>query len=241
MIFPCIEADTCLSLNEKFRIDVSNSYATADEGMFTSIQIEPDTGVGFFDAIDGDYLDWQYETDGTKIVSVTFTTENGTPKTETYEIEVKAEECLLSDDECLKAFEPTLYKLLPCERCNFMFIHRKVVDCILNELSCRGIYKKATGGISVKNPIDGCKLELLTCEDLVGSEQVKRIATFWALEMIYGGNYNSTDDLYYTKFKYYRAERTKAMSAGNLLIDRDGDGELERGEGTSWNKRICLR
>lgn len=241
MIFCCFDTDKCVALNDKFRVDVSQSYATPEEGAFTLIEIEPETGGGFIDITEAQYIDWQYSVSGTKTVSVRLTTELGTVKTDTIEIEAKEDECFLADDDCLKALEPEIYKYLPCDRCSYTYVHRKVVELIIDDLTCKGVFKESKGMMDVKNPLDGCKLEKITCEQLVGSDQIKRWATYWALEIIFCGMTNSKDDLFYSKMEKYASKRKSAGNAGVLIFDQDGDGEIEKHEGISWNKKLWLK
>ena len=197
MIFCCFDTDKCTALGDKFRIDISQSYATPDEGAFTLLEIEPEIGAGFIDITSEQYLDWQYSVSGTKTVSVRLTTELGTVKTDTLEVEAKEDECFLADDDCLKALEPDIYKYLPCERCSFKYVHRKVADLIIDELTCRGVFKEEKGSFSVKNPLQGCTIEKIECAQLQSSDQIKRWATSWALEIIFCGMTNSKDDIFY--------------------------------------------
>lgn len=241
MIFCCFDTDKCVSLGDKFRIDISQSYSTPDEGAFTSLEIQPEIGADFVDVTSTQYLDWQYDLSGTKTVTVRLTTELGTIKTDTIEVEAKEDECFLADDDCLKALEPEIYKHMPCERCSFNYVHRKVAELIIDDLTCRGIFKEDKGSISVKNPFGDCKIEKLTCEQLSGSDQIKRWATYWALEIIYCGMTNSKDDLFYSKMEKYSSMRKDAANAGILLFDQDGDGEIEKHEGASWNKKLWLK
>lgn len=241
MIFCCFDTDKCVSLKDKFRIDISQSYATPDEGAFTMLEIQPDTGDSFFNVTTDQYLDWQYDISGTKTVTVRLTTELGTIKTDTIEIEVKEDECFLSDDDCLKALEPEIYKYMPCDKCSYNYVHRKVVDLIIEDLTCRGIYKESKNKNDVKNPFDGCKIEKLTCEQLADSKQIRQWAAYWALEIIFCGMVNSKDDIFYIKMLKYASKRKEASSTGVLLFDQDGDGEIEKHEGASWNKKLWLK
>lgn len=240
MIFCCFDTDKCVSTGDKFRIDVSQSYSTPDEGAFTLLEIEPEVGAGYIDVTSEQHLEWQYSVSGTKTVSVRLTTELGTVKVETIEVEAKDDECFLADDDCLKALEPEIYKYLPCQRCSYIFVHRKVVELIIDDLTCRGIYKEDKGSLSVKNPLGGCKIEKITCEQLQSSDQIKKWATYWALEIIFGGMTNSKDDLFYAKMEKYAGKRKAAGNSGVLMFDQDGDGEIEKHEGVSWNKKLWL-
>lgn len=241
MIFCCFDTDKCVSLNDKFRVDISQSYATPEEGAFTLLEIEPETGAGFVDVTLNQYIDWQYSVSGTKTVNVRLTTELGTVKTESIEVEAKEDECFLSDDDCLKALEPEILKYLPCQRCSFNYVHRKVVDLLIDDLTCRGVFKKEKGVINVKNPFGGCEIEKIDCTQLQSSDQIKKWATYWALEIIFCGMTNSKDDIFYSKMEKYASKRKAAASAGVLIFDQDGDGTIEKHEGVSWNKKLWLK
>ena len=117
MIFPALSLETTLQVDDKTRLNASKSFVTNNETI-TNIEIEPEIGVGFISVFNTNpdkwFLDWAYELDGSKVVSVRVTTNLG-DRIKTYDTDVLTKEvdALFSNDNDLYAYEPNLAKYLP--------------------------------------------------------------------------------------------------------------------------------
>ena len=87
MLFPKLSFETVMQVDDKLRLDATRSFANDSENI-TDVLIEPEAGNGFISVYNNGntskwYLDWAYETDGFKDVSVRIVADSG-DKTKTY-------------------------------------------------------------------------------------------------------------------------------------------------------------
>lgn len=236
-IFGSIKVDSCIALNDKFRIDASFTWATPDEPDFNSVEIEPFSGHGYIDVTSDRFLDWAYTTPGQKTITLRIMTNVGVQQfTKTVDVKTEEQDCCLANDECLRSYEPDICKWLPCERTSYKWIHRKVATCIVDCINRMGVSERKGYPVDPKNPI--CKLEPITCDQLKNNPQIEKWATFWALELILSSMSARPDDIFAEKAEFYRSLAKDAGNAPNLYIDFDGDGQLERSENISWFRPI---
>lgn len=218
MIFPSLTLESVLQVDDKTRLIASMSFVTNDETI-TDVEIQPEASESFisvFNSGDDDrwYLDWAYEIDGLKDVSVRVTTDLGT-RTKTYSIDVLTEEvdALFSNDNDLFPYEPTLNNYLPVGKNTFIYAHRAAQNKILAYLDEQRIWKN-----------DG---ERFTKFDITDKEEFNRWSVFQTLLIIFEGSQVSTNDLYQEKKLEYEKEMLSARNRASLRLDFDGDGELE--------------
>ena len=109
MIFPKIECDLVVQVNDKFRINASKSYVPKGGLAIVKVEIEPEAGAGYIDVTGASpinsknwFLDWEYATDGSKVVSLKVTTNLVGPVEQIVTLTVNcllaAEDKLLSSD-----------------------------------------------------------------------------------------------------------------------------------------------
>lgn len=134
--------------------------------------------------------------------------------------QLKAVNILFSDDEDLKKYHPSIYKLLPRDEndaveSTFIRAHAAARDKVMLELNRAGLGKSdVTTGIT----------EPLNAWDVHDINQVKQAATYAALETIFFDNSDVEGDQYDQKAKYYRSEYKAAIKNAIVDLDRDDDG-----------------
>ena len=228
MIFPYLECESKLQVLDKTRISATKSYTTKDESKITLIEIEADSGQGFFAV--GSYplvsdipkpqdwfLDWQYLTAGTKTVSVRITT-NGAPVVSTFQIDCmdEATDALWSSDHDLRAHEPDILKWVEPGRNSFKNIHRKAQIHVLEYLDASRIWRT-----------DGTRLEK---QDIRVTTDVKELSTYLALYFIFRGIQNKPDDIFGIKARDYESMVTQTKQRGRIQADMNQDAVIDKSE-----------
>ena len=134
-IFPVLVAENKLQQYDKTRLDGTKSFISTGEASVTLIEIEPEDGEGFTTVTSDKYLDWAYETTGSKVVTLRVTTD-GSPSTRTKTITVvsEADDKLFSKDDELVPHEPDIMNYVPDGRASFINIHRLAQDRIITYL-----------------------------------------------------------------------------------------------------------
>lgn len=106
MISPSLSYENVLQIEDKTRLDASRSFVTND-GSITDVLIDPESGEGFISIFNSDqdkwYLDWAYETDGIKTITVRVETDAPSTRDRTYSINIlsKEDDSLFSSDSDL--------------------------------------------------------------------------------------------------------------------------------------------
>lgn len=217
MIFPKLTLETVLQIEDMTRMDASLSRTTAGETI-TDVEIQPEATESFYSVFNSDpdkwYLDWAYETDGAKVISIRITTDLGT-KTKTYDIDVltKEDDALFSEDNDIFPYEPNLYKYLPRGKTSFTYAHRASQKKILAYLDEQRIWKA-----------DGTRY---TKEDIVDKEEFNRWSMFQTLLIIFESIQVSNNDIFQEKREEYENEMRQARNRASLRLDSDGDGVNE--------------
>jgi len=184
MIFPVIESDGVVQINDKFRINAINSYKTPNEATWTKVEIEAESGAGFID-VTGDvtkakpeknwFLDYQYTTAGTKTVSLRITI-GATVETVTSNITAltAAQDNLFSNDDLLKEQQSDIHKLLPDGTATFKYKHRAAQNFILDWLWNNGYVKRTSSGI-----------EPFLKSDIIDIDYISDWSTFVVMRMLF--------------------------------------------------------
>ena len=215
MIFINAVFDRLVQVNDKVRIDVSNSFYNQDQ--ITDITIQPDPSTSpisvFSDYNDKWFIDWAYSTEGTKLISVSATDGTNTVS-QSFEIEIVTieEDNLYSNDSELFNIETELKRYLPNGKSSFNYAHREAQERILMHLDRRRIWND-----------DGSALT---------KTQLKRDDVFkWSLyetaSIIYTDLYVSGGDKFADKAKDYMTLRDYEKERSALRIDRDNSGEID--------------
>jgi hypothetical protein len=212
MIFPVLKLENIVQVNDKTRLDGSKSYTTPNEAAISLVEIEPESGAGFFDVTENKYLDWQYATNGSKSITLRITTD-GSPITLTKALVIisAADDKLFSSDEQLTAHEPNILDYVRDGRNSFLDVHRASQDKILNWLDEHRIVDA-----------NGARL---TKDAIVNIEEVSNWSKYMTLKTIFEGLSNSVGDVFSAKSKTYEELEVASKNKSQIRLDLDGDGE----------------
>ena len=211
MIFPILELESQLRLNDKTRLDAVKSFISPDEAAITLVEIESETSAGFIDVTSNRYLDWQYSTDGAKTVSLRITTD-GAPTTFTKNIEVltEANDVTFSSDDDLLAHEDDILRYVRSGRSSYIDKHRLAKKRIVRWLSEQRIYDQ-----------DGNNLTDAAIRDV---EEVNEWSKFYVLYIIFNSLSNAIDDIFAQKASLYQSLAKDAQQRSAIRLDTNGDG-----------------
>ena len=214
MIFPVLKLENIVQVDDQTRLDARKSYTTPDESSVTLIEIEPEASAGFFDVTSQQFLDYQYSTDGDKLVSLRITTD-GAPETltKTLVIITEVDDKLFSSDDELTSHEPDILEYVTPGRNSFLNIHRNAQGRIITWLDEHRI-----------NDVYGNRL---TKDAVVDIEEVSDWSKFLTLRLIFDGLSNSVDDIFREKALEYMKLEGIARNRSQLRLDKDGDGETD--------------
>lgn len=215
MIFPTLELEQVLQVDDRTRLNASKSYTTPDESAITLVEIEPEAGSGFVNVTSDRFLDWQYSTDGSKLVTVRITTD-GSPVTfsKTLAVLSVADDKLFSSDSELLPYEPNLLDWVREGRNSFLDIHRAAQDRILSWLD--------------ENRIWDSEGNRLTKDNITDLDEVNDWSKFMTLRLIFEGLSNAIDDIFHQKALRYMEMESKARNRAALRLDRDNDGNTDQ-------------
>ncbi len=231
MIFPSLTIETLLQVEDKTRLDAQLSFISGDDtDSITDVLIQPEITESFISVYDPDdnekwYLDWAYQTDGFKDVTVRVTTVNNpTGRDRLYSINVLTEEedALFSKDSDIYPLEPSIKDYLPKGKNSFLYAHRKAQEKIIAYLDEQRIWK-IDGSRYTKQDIYNTSLN-----DKEVLEQFNQWSTFETLLTIYEGSQVSNDDIFNDKMLGYQSLRNSARNRSALRLDANGDGELDQ-------------
>lgn len=217
MIFPILELEDVVQINDKTRLDGRKVFITPDEAAISLIEIEPEATAGYIDVTNESYLDWQYSTSGTKTVTIRVTTD-GVPTSFSKDIEsvLPAEDKLFSVDTDITSHEPDVLNYVREGRSSFLDIHRKAQIRIVSWLNEQRIWD-----------IDG---NALTKDAIINVEEVSQWSKYLALQLIFEGLSNATDDIFHEKAMRYRELAFTAKNRGAIRLDTNKDGEQDVNE-----------
>jgi hypothetical protein len=227
MIFPLIESEPTVQEKDKTRLSAVKSFKSNDESAITLVEIEPEAGSGFINVTGSPinpknwFLDWSYAAAGTKVATVRITT-NGAPSTLSKSLVVVTEavDKLWSDDSDLVSVEPDILGWVRPGRASFKDYHRLSQKRILEWLDNMKVWNK-DGAAFTKDDIDL----------VIAAEDLKRISTYWSLELIFGGLSNKPDDTFAAKEKGYRASRKELQGdRSRIRADYNKDGTTQKNE-----------
>lgn len=233
-IFPNITVDEVVQVNDKVRIDATKSYISKGEAEITLVEIEAEAGSGFI-AVQGSpikesnfYLDWEYATAGSKVVSVRITT-SGAPVlvTKTITVVTEAVDKLFSTDYDLTRIDSGILSLLPKGRNSFKYIHREAQSEILEWLYTMGYTKS-----------DNVRFDK---DDIINIEEVKYWSKYMALRLIYSDNSNSLQDVYASQANDAENDEHKWRQKAIFKIDVNGDGIQDNVEGFNFTTKYLTR
>lgn len=220
-IFPNLEVEDTVQINDKTRLSAIKSFVSRGATAISNVEIEPEASAGYITVYNADsklwYLDWQYSSAGTKVVSCKVTA-GATPVTITKSVIAitSTTDALWSDDSDLTSYEPDILKWVPPGRNSFLNIHRKAQKIILDWFDEQRIYDH-----------NG---ERLTKASIIKIEDFRRMSTLLVLKLIFEGISNKPDDVFSSKAKAYSELYESARERGRIRFDFDGDGTQEAEE-----------
>lgn len=217
-IFGRLEHESVVQINDKTRLDASKSFSAKGESSIEQVKISPEVGADLI-PVHGNgnpkewFLDWEYQTDGTKTITLQIKAGPHTVQF-TYEIEVVTsdQDKLFSSDPDLTSFEPDILKWVQPGRSSFLNIHRTSQALILEWLDSIRLWRK-----------DGSKL---TKEDISFTDDLKQLSTYLTLMLIFRGLSNKVDDVFAQKARDYEMKSLDVKNRGRIQADFNGDGEL---------------
>lgn len=219
MIFINCITEEIVQVNDKTRIDISNSFVSGDA--ITDIEIQPEVGADFISVFNIDqtrwYLDWAYSTSGEKTITVRATDDTATvSQTFTLNIISIEDDNLYSSDAQVFAIESELKRYIPEGKSSYNYLHREAQSRILNYLDRKRIWNS-----------DGSSL---TKDQVNINGEVQKWSLYETLFMIYTDLFISVGDKFSEKVNQYKALRNIERDRGSLRIDKDKSGTFEPNE-----------
>ncbi len=231
-IFPFIEVGDIEQVNDKIRISGIKSFVSKDEADVTEIEIEPEASAGFISVFNSNsknwFLDWEYATDGTKVISIRVTTD-GAPitKTESIELLTEDDDKLFSVDDDLQVHETDILGFVPVGRNTFKYAHREAQTQIIEDIYRIGI-----------TDIFGDKL---TKAAFIDVDEVKEWSRFLTLQMIYSDISNAVGDIFAFKRDQYKGWALESRHKAIMKLDLNGDATLDSTESVDITWRRLVR
>lgn len=228
MIFPVLELENIIQVNDKTRLDGVKSFQSPDEPVITLVEIEPESASGFIDVTEKLYLDWQYATEGTKTVTIRVTNSGGSNTyVKTIEAISVADDKLFSNDGQLVANEPDVLNFVQAGRSSFLNVHRTAQTRILAWLDENKIYD-----------ING---DRLTKENVIDKEEVTEWSKFLTLKIIFEGLSNNVGDIFHEKSLGYEKLANASRNRGAIRLDLNNDGVITKGENSDLRSVLLVR
>lgn len=228
MIFPNLELEPVVQVNDRTRLNASKSFVTQNEQAITLVQIKPSATGSFITVTDDMYLDWQYPASGSYVVTARVTASGASAEvTGSISIVTVASDSLFSTDSDLRLHESDILKWVEGGRNSFLNIHRRAQKLILEQLRREG-YVDVNGDPFTKTAF-------------VDVEEVKQWATMWTLQLIFEALSNATDDIFHQKAVRYSTLRQQWEGSALLRLDTDGDGIVDNDEGIDTDTAFVAR
>jgi hypothetical protein len=232
MIFPKLVIEPKVQVGDKTRLNAVSTFITPGYGTITAFEIKPGADKDFIDVSDTMFLDWAFDTEGEKEITVRVETSDGAESdpviqsqtlTKIINVVTAAQDNLFSSDDALVVHEADILNWVEDGRNSFINFHRRARDLILDELDDRG-YRSSSGS------------KLLPSE-VPYTGDLRVWATFLCLELIFSNLSNAVDDVFDRKRTYYSKKKDQVSSRSYLRLDVDGDGVQDPYEG--YNDYSC--
>jgi hypothetical protein len=222
MIFPRINADSLVQVNDGLRIDARKTIYK-DLAEITDVLISPEdvamdpVFISVYNSGDFDdwYLNWVYETAGEKKarVKVIDTDLNEKVIAITVNVVTEAADLLFSKDSDILQSEPDILRYLPEGKTSFTFMHREAQRRILAFLDEQRIWK-----------VNNIRFEK---EDIIDMEEFVHWSRFLVLHLIYAAKIVSVDDFFSFKANEYEGLMKAARGRSTLRLDRNDSGTVD--------------
>lgn len=222
-IFGIIKTEPVIQVDDKIRIDASKSFVSKDESIISLVEIEPEGGNGFIDVTGSSardyFLDWSYSGTSRSVTVTLRITTDGAPVsfTQTIQVNTEADDMLFSTDADIINKENDILSWVQEGRSSFLNVHRQARDLILTYLDESG-YTDNNGA-------------RLTAAAIVDTEEVREWSAALTLKLIFKSISNAVDDIFQEKASMYAGQESIHRNRAVLRFDKDGDGEIDRGEG----------
>lgn len=218
MIFPKLNHENIVQVDDKTRLSASLSFVTDDETV-TDIEVKPESSESYISVFSEDqdrwFLDWAYLASGEKTVSVKVTTLTGNlSKDFILNVISETDDKLFSKDNDLFPLEPEILRYLPQGKNSFIYVHRKAQEKILTFLDEQRIWKA-----------DGSRFSK---DDIFDKEEFKRWSIYMTLLIIFESMQVSNNDIFQEKKEEYRKEMIEARNRASLRLDVDGDNVVDQ-------------
>lgn len=221
MIFPIIECDPVIQVGDKVRISCAKSYKTINETAFLAVRIKPSGADSFITVATGGtvlpadnwYLDWAYDSAGTKTITVEIDNVGPITTTATLDVTVitEAADKLFSKDSDLVKHQHDILQYVPSGRASWKYVARRAQELILS-------YFDEEGRIND----DGTKISK---DQVIDLSEVKELSVYMTLRLIFESISNSPDDYFMKKAKHWEVYELKAKQRAITRLDFDKDGD----------------
>lgn len=230
-IFPNLELEDTVQVDDKTRLSAVKSFVSRGHAAITNVEIEPEASAGYITVFNADsklwYLDWQYATAGTKVVSCRVTASSNTTVTKSIIAVTAATDKLWSADTDLTAYETDILKWVNPGRNSFLNVHRKAQRLILDSFDEQRIWDE-----------DG---DRLTKDSIIETEDLKKMSTLLTLSLIFESISNKPEDVFDVKAKFYYSLYLSARERGRIRFDFDNDATQETTENVDNRSTMIFR
>lgn len=238
-IFPILELEKIVQVGDKTRLDGVKSFVSKGSDPVTKVEIKPETSEAFIDVTGTKqadwFLDWIYQTDGIKTVTIQVTTTMTAPpntvtvETQSFDIEVitAEDDKLFSTDQDLIEYETDILKYVRPGRSSWLDYHRKAQELIVDFMNKRGSRD--------------VELNKFTKDNFVDILEVREWSTALTLSLIYRNLSNAVDDIFDRKHRQYDSKVSDARSRLFVAMDLDLDGTVDKEEGVFMESGRLLR
>lgn len=222
MIFPKLIHEDIVQVEDMTRFDMSQCFATPDEGAITNVEISFDSGASFIDVYQENlhekwFLDYAFSADGDKVVTVKVTTENGnTSKDFTLNIITQEDDALFSKDSQIFALENEMKDFIPKGKTSFNSYHRVAQRNVIRFLDGEGI-RNVYGAAFTK-------------AQLVGNVHVSEFSTYETMMLIFEDLKVRDKDIFEKKKDSYADAYADAKKNARIKLDYNDDGEVDDNE-----------
>lgn len=215
MIFIQALLEEKVQVGDKTRLNFVQTFLTPDDHNINNMTVTPEVGAEVYTITQNKYLDYAYETSGTKTITVSATCSHDT-YTKTFQIEVvsEADDKLFSNDKDIISHEVDIFRYLRPGRSSFLDFHRIAQKMILDDLDQRGI-----------TDADNNKL---VAADVFDLEEVSEWSKYLALHLIFKSVQGEVDDVYGIKSQSYWEMAQKQASRSYIRLDVNQDGTEDR-------------
>lgn len=227
-IFPNLNLEPVVQTKDRTRLDATKSFVTQDEATISLVQIRPSVSADFVDVTTDMYLDWEYTTNGTQVVTCRVTASAVSAEVSANISSIVASaDYLFSNDSDLKLHEPDIMKWTEPGRNSYLNLHRRAQTIILKWLDKEGY-------VDINN-------NPFTKAAIVDIEEVKQWSTYTVLRLMFEGLSNAVDDIFDKKAKMYQGMEGTWRERVVLRLDVDGDGVVNEGEEVQLSTAFVAR